>query len=45
MEEPNDLFGKHDNILLIHDPDDPPPKVTYSDLHWWFLNRWAEASI
>jgi hypothetical protein len=27
---------------MEHDPDDPPPVVGYSDLHWWFLNRWAE---
>lgn len=28
--------------MLDHDADDPPPKVGYSDLQWWFLNRWAE---
>lgn len=31
-----------ETVILSHDEDDPPPAVTYSDLHWWFLNRWAE---
>lgn len=30
---------------MDYDHDDPPPKVGYSDFHWWVLNRWAEHMI
>lgn len=29
----------------LPDDDDPTPKVGYSDLHWWLLNRWAEFTM
>lgn len=35
-------FFQEETVILGYDEDDPPPKESYSDLHWWFLNRWAE---
>jgi hypothetical protein len=30
---------------MKHDPDDPPPTITWSDLCWSILNRWAEECL
>lgn len=29
-------------VILEPDDDDPPPIVGYADVHWWFMNRFAE---
>lgn len=47
MREQLDLFQEgvvYPKGTEIYDTPDPPPVVTYSDLHWYVLNRFAEES-
>ncbi len=42
MHEQLDFFEEEPGIILAYDADDPPPKVGYSELHYYLFNHFAE---